>query len=66
MEMISEDRWDDDIWGVEHPDPDFKDAIPKLVFYFGQKVSTNIHTFRETGELIVCRIIGLRTIQGTL
>jgi len=38
MEMISEDRWDEDIWGVEHPDPESKEAIPKLVFYFGKRV----------------------------
>jgi hypothetical protein len=50
MEMISGDRWDEDIWGVEHPDPDSKEAIPKLVFYFGQKVSTNIKPSREMGS----------------
>jgi hypothetical protein len=39
MEMISEDRWDEDIWGVEHFDTDSEKVIPKLVFYFGQIVS---------------------------
>jgi hypothetical protein len=50
MEMISGDRWDADIWGVEHPDPDSKETIPKLVFYFGQKVSTNVKPSREMGS----------------
>jgi Lipid-droplet associated hydrolase len=45
MEMITEDRWDEDIWGVEHPDPDTKQAIPNLVFYFGQKVSFKTNSF---------------------
>jgi len=36
--MITEDQWDEDIWGVEHPDDDFKGEIPKLIFYFGQNV----------------------------
>lgn len=39
LSMITEDSWDEGIWGVEHPDSDTKQAIPKLVFYFGQKVS---------------------------
>jgi hypothetical protein len=39
MKMITEDRWDEDIWGVESSNPDAKEAIPKLFFYFGQKVS---------------------------
>lgn len=37
METITEDRWDGDIWGIEHDDDDEqKYEIPKLVFYFGQ------------------------------
>jgi hypothetical protein len=43
LQMISEDRWDEDIWGVEHPDSDLKE-IPKLVFYFGQEVSKGYQT----------------------
>lgn len=50
LEMISEDRWDEDIWGVEHPDLDSKKAIPKLVFYFGQKVRTSVESSRELGS----------------
>jgi hypothetical protein len=38
MEQITEDRWDQDIWGVEHEDVDHNYKVPKLVFYFGQKV----------------------------
>lgn len=37
MATITEDRWDEDIWGVETQDGDEKE-IPKLYFYFGQKV----------------------------
>ncbi|TVY65636.1 Lipid droplet-associated hydrolase [Lachnellula suecica] len=35
METITEDRWDEDIWGIEHTDIDVKAEIPKLIFYFG-------------------------------
>src|SRR6266536_1922617 len=38
MEIITEDKWDDDIWGIEHEDPDRKTEIPKLIFYFGENV----------------------------
>ncbi len=44
MQMITEDRWDEEIWGAEHPNLDSKNVIPKLVFYFGQNVSTLIST----------------------
>ncbi|KAH6682014.1 hypothetical protein B0J14DRAFT_228792 [Halenospora varia] len=36
METITEDRWDEDIWGIEHTETDYKADIPKLVFYFGE------------------------------
>lgn len=36
METITEDRWDEDIWGIEHEDLDQKRQIPKLIFYFGE------------------------------
>ncbi|KAI9050133.1 hypothetical protein LZ554_006274 [Drepanopeziza brunnea f. sp. 'monogermtubi'] len=37
MDFIAEDRWDQDIWGIEHEDPDSKsETPPKLIFYFGQ------------------------------
>lgn len=42
MEQITEDRWDDDIWGVENPSPEAGAEAslppPKLVLYFGQNV----------------------------
>jgi hypothetical protein len=38
MELITEDKWDEDIWGVEHEDIDHKYRVPRLVFYFGEKV----------------------------
>jgi len=38
METITEDRWDEDIWGIEHEEPNTKREIPKLVFYFGDNV----------------------------
>ncbi len=41
MEMITEDKWDEDIWGIEDGDSSFngKAKVPKLVFYFGRNVS---------------------------
>lgn len=37
MKMITEDRWDEDVWGIEHEDEDEDRLdIPKLIFYFGQ------------------------------
>ena len=39
MRMITEDKWDEDIWGVETHDRDSKAEVPKLIFYFGQNVS---------------------------
>lgn len=40
MDFITEDKWDEDIWGIEHedPDPDSKTKTPKLIFYFGENV----------------------------
>jgi hypothetical protein len=34
MESITEDKWDEDIWGIEHEDAASMVKIPKLVFYF--------------------------------
>lgn len=39
LESITEDKWDEDIWGIEHADSDGSAAIPKLVFYFAEHVS---------------------------
>jgi len=36
MDFITEDKWDEDIWGIEHEDPDTKSRSPNLIFYFGQ------------------------------
>lgn len=38
METITEDRWNEEIWGTETGHTDHKNAPPKLVFYFGQNV----------------------------
>jgi hypothetical protein len=38
MKAMVEDKWGEEVWGVEHPDPDSKNIIPKLVFYWGQDV----------------------------
>jgi hypothetical protein len=40
MATITEDNWDEDIWGIEHNDPNQKPAIPKLIFYFGEDVKS--------------------------
>ena len=39
LESITEDRWDEDIWGIEHIDDESRNEIPKLIFYFGEHVS---------------------------
>lgn len=39
MEEITEDRWDEDIWGIEHLVSDPDSNTPKLIFYFGENVS---------------------------
>jgi hypothetical protein len=39
MESITEDKWDEDIWGVEHGDASAVDKIPKLIFYFAANAS---------------------------
>lgn len=41
MEQITEDKWGEDIWGVEHGgvlDDGGAPKPPTLVFYFGQNV----------------------------
>lgn len=39
MNIITEDRWDSEIWGVEHSEAsDFAVSSPKLIFYFGEDV----------------------------
>ncbi|KUJ12727.1 uncharacterized protein LY89DRAFT_622679 [Mollisia scopiformis] len=37
IDFITEDKWDEDIWGIEHEETDQKPHIPKLIFYFGEK-----------------------------
>jgi hypothetical protein len=39
LESITEDKWDEDIWGIEHADSESESDIPKLVFYFAEQVS---------------------------
>jgi hypothetical protein len=39
METITEDKWDEDVWGIEHEDGTCMVEIPKLIFYFGAAVS---------------------------
>lgn len=41
MDTITEDRWDEDIWGIEHEDADVKMEIPRLIFYFGENVRSS-------------------------
>lgn len=38
METITEDKWDEDIWGIEHKDAESRKDIPKLFFYFAEDV----------------------------
>jgi hypothetical protein len=44
MEIITEDKWDEDIWGIEHEDATGMVEIPKLIFYFGADVSRLRHS----------------------
>lgn len=42
MDSITEDRWDDEIWGAageSSKGEENTNGRPKLIFYFGQKVS---------------------------
>jgi hypothetical protein len=44
MRMITEDKWDEDIWGVKsyNQDQDSKFEVPRLIFYFGHNVSVTV------------------------
>lgn len=42
LETITEDKWDKDIWGIEHKDLASQKEIPKLIFYFAEKVGIPI------------------------
>ena len=62
MDTITEDRWDEDIWGVEQEDPGHKYRAPKLIFYFGQNVRfSRLDSYLES-RVNGGRITGLRTI----
>ncbi|EHL01774.1 hypothetical protein M7I_2124 [Glarea lozoyensis 74030] len=37
MKQISEDRWDEEVWGVENKGLETTDQAPKLIFYFGKE-----------------------------
>lgn len=39
MDSITEDKWDEDIWGIEHEDSELEAEIPRLFFYFGHNVN---------------------------
>ena len=39
LENITEDKWDEDIWGMEHADSASETVTPKLIFYFAGQVS---------------------------
>jgi hypothetical protein len=68
MDMITEDKWDEDIWGVEHVDTDAESGpdlqktdqkgVPKLVFYFGHSVSYSIPTIPSSVANNLTRIQG--------
>ncbi len=56
METITEDRWDEDIWGIEHEDTEHNYQIPKLILYFGENVRAS--TRRRSHTLTRDRITG--------
>lgn len=39
MKTITEDRWDEDLWDLEHANANPKVEVPRLIFYFGANVS---------------------------
>lgn len=47
MDTINEDRWNEDIWGVEHKGAASETPPPKLVFYFGENVSLSAPYFAK-------------------
>lgn len=63
MDNITEDKWDEDVWGVEHEDAASAVEIPKLFFYFGAHVSEFCWQAWSTINKYF-RIIGLLTILG--
>ncbi len=64
MEIITNDKWDEDIWGIEHQELDQKRPIPKLIFYFGENVWSIRHAERTTADQ--SRTIGLQIIPAML
>ncbi len=38
MQTITDDKWDEDIWGAESDDVNHQSSPAKLIFYFGQNV----------------------------
>jgi hypothetical protein len=52
LESITEDKWDEDIWGIEHADGESLRDIPKLIFYFGEHVSmSSFLTIKEAHKV---------------
>jgi hypothetical protein len=43
LENITEDKWTDEVWGVELMDSESKAQAPKLIFYFAEEVSEVFH-----------------------
>jgi hypothetical protein len=50
MRMITEDKWDEDIWGVKSYYQDSKFNVPRLIFYFGHNVSVIVFAANQ-GEI---------------
>lgn len=67
METITEDQWDDEIWGVEKNGGNKRQKPTKLIFYFGQNVSfdTSLPLYGDNTDF-VGRIIGLQIIPEML
>jgi hypothetical protein len=42
MEFITVDKWDENVWGIEHKTAESKIETPKLVFYFAAQVQSYI------------------------
>lgn len=46
METITSDKWDEDVWGVEHATSNTKSQAPELIFYFAEEVWTGPDQYR--------------------
>lgn len=52
MEFIAQDKWEEDIWGIEKADLASKDRIPILYLYFAENVGESQYITGRTTDII--------------